>query len=103
LLPGAAVIVTHAGLGTVMNALSHGVPMLCMPMGRDQFFNAAMVERLGAGRVIDAIADAATISEELQAVLGDPAARAAAKRVAGAIAGYGGASEAVRELERVAA
>jgi UDP:flavonoid glycosyltransferase YjiC (YdhE family) len=103
LLPSASVIVTHAGLGTVMNALSHGVPMLCMPMGRDQFFNAAMIERLGTGRVIDASADTATISAGVQAVLEDPEPKAAAKRVASVIAGYGGATEAVSELERVAA
>jgi UDP:flavonoid glycosyltransferase YjiC (YdhE family) len=102
LLPRASTVVTHAGLGTVMSALAHGVPMLCLPMGRDQFFNAAMVERLSAGRVIDMAADATTISTEVQAVLEDPTAKAAAKGFASVIAGYGGAAEAVRELERLA-
>ena len=51
-LPHASLVVTHAGMGTVMSALSHGVPLLCLPLGRDQFFNAAMVERLGAGRAL---------------------------------------------------
>jgi UDP:flavonoid glycosyltransferase YjiC (YdhE family) len=101
LLPRASVVLTHAGLGTVMNALSHGVPMVCMPMGRDQFFNAAMVERLGAGRVIDMDADAATITASVQAVLEGAAVKAAAKRVASVIAGYGGGADAVRELERL--
>ena len=39
----------HAGLGTTMAALGHGVPLLCTPIGRDQFFNAEQVQTLGAG------------------------------------------------------
>jgi UDP:flavonoid glycosyltransferase YjiC (YdhE family) len=35
LLPRTDVVVTHAGLSTVMAALASGVPMVCMPMGRD--------------------------------------------------------------------
>lgn len=42
-LPKVSVVVTHGGLGTVMNALGHGIPVVCMPMGRDQFFNATRV------------------------------------------------------------
>jgi UDP:flavonoid glycosyltransferase YjiC (YdhE family) len=103
LLPAASIVVTHAGLGTVMNALSHGVPTLCMPMGRDQFFNAAMVERLGAGRVVDMNADEATIAASVRALLDDPAARDAAAGVASVIARYAGGADAERELERLAA
>lgn len=101
-LPHASVVVSHAGLGTVMSALSHGVPMVCVPMGRDQFFNAAMVERLGAGRVVMMDADADALRAEVQAVLDDPQAKAAAKAMAGVIAGYGGGADAIRELEALA-
>ena len=45
----AALVVTHCGHGTVMRALSHGRPMLCLPMGRDQNDNAARVVARGAG------------------------------------------------------
>jgi MGT family glycosyltransferase len=41
LLPDCALVVTHAGFGTVMAVLAHGVPLLCLPMGRDQHENAA--------------------------------------------------------------
>ena len=61
-LPKASLVVTHAGLGTVMTALSSGVPLLCLPMGRDQFFNAAQVEALGAGRMIPADTDAGAVA-----------------------------------------
>jgi hypothetical protein len=36
---------------TTMAALGHGVPLLCTPIGRDQFFNAERVQALGAGRM----------------------------------------------------
>ncbi len=99
LLPKASVVVTHAGMGTLMAALSHGVPVVCVPMGRDQFFNAAMVERLGLGRVVPPDAGPNAIRRAVNEVLDDDAVREAAKGFAAVIAGYGGAADAVRELE----
>lgn len=99
ILPSASLVITHAGLGTTMSALGHGVPLLCTPMGRDQFFNAEQVQALGAGRMLmpdsssDAIAHAATD------ILGDDRFKAGAKRMAVAISAYGGAAEAVDALE----
>jgi UDP:flavonoid glycosyltransferase YjiC (YdhE family) len=52
-LAEASVVVTHAGHGTVMKSLAAGVPMVCIPMGRDQKDNAARVLELGAGVRID--------------------------------------------------
>jgi hypothetical protein len=40
----ASLVITHAGLGNTMAALGRGVPLLCTPMGRDQFFNAGQVQ-----------------------------------------------------------
>ena len=47
--PSAAAVVTHAGHGTVIRALAVGVPLLCLPMGRDQPGNAARTVARGAG------------------------------------------------------
>lgn len=47
--PDASAIVTHAGMGTVTRALAHGLPLVCMPMGRDQDDIAARVRWHGAG------------------------------------------------------
>jgi UDP:flavonoid glycosyltransferase YjiC (YdhE family) len=102
ILPSTSLVITHAGAGTVMAALGHGVPTLCTPMGRDQFFNAGQVQALGAGRVLmpdsgsDAIARAATD------VLEDKSFAAGARRMATAIAGYGGARQAAATLEALA-
>ena len=102
-LPHASLVVTHGGLGTVMSALSHGVPLLCLPLGRDQFFNAAMVERLGAGRALSGESDGHAIADTVRELLDDDGARSGAKRMATVIAGYDGGTEAVSEIERVAA
>ena len=48
-LPNTDLVVTHAGLGTVMTAMAFGVPLLCVPMGRDQGGNAERVVQLGFG------------------------------------------------------
>jgi len=101
-LPAASVVVTHAGLGTVMAALTHGVPIVCMPMGRDQFFNAGRVAELGAGCMLSIDAAAGVIADAVTSVLADPAPRENAKRMAIAIADYGGATDAVDALETLA-
>ncbi len=102
-LPMASVVVTHAGLGTVMAALTHGVPLVCMPMGRDQFFNASRVAELGAGRMLPTDADEAMIADTVTSVVADPGLREGAKRMATAIASSGGSTAAVAELERLTA
>jgi UDP-N-acetylglucosamine:LPS N-acetylglucosamine transferase len=66
---GGGNVVTHAGLGSVVAALAHGVPMVCLPLTREQPENAQAVVRLGAGRALrpDAGVDeiAAAIREQL--------------------------------------
>jgi MGT family glycosyltransferase len=99
LLPSTSLVITHAGLGTVMAALGHGVPLLCMPMGRDQFFNAERVQTLGAGRMLIADVEVSAIVDAARAVLDDASCRAVAKQMAITISGYGGASDAVNALE----
>jgi len=101
LLPGASAMVTHCGLGTTLNGLAHGVPMVCAPMGRDQHFNAAMVARLGAGVPID-LEVPGSVTKAVEHVLGDPGPRAAAAAFAEVIAGHRGADAAAEALEQLA-
>jgi UDP:flavonoid glycosyltransferase YjiC (YdhE family) len=63
-LPRVSLVITHAGMGTVMAAMAYGVPMVCLPMGRDQDGNAARVERLGTGRVLPPSSSAAEIAAD---------------------------------------
>lgn len=85
-LPEAAVMVTHAGLGSVCAALVAGTPMVCVPLGREQPTNAAAVERTGTGvrltpdATVDDLAAAITavMGRDLPPVVVDPAPAIAA-------------------------
>jgi MGT family glycosyltransferase len=102
ILPSASLVITHAGAGTTMAALGHGVPLLCTPMGRDQFFNAEQVQTLGAGRMLLPDADSDAIALAAKDILADSHFAAEAKRMADAIGGYGGAARAAVALEALA-
>lgn len=54
LLPRAAALVHHGGIGTTAEALRAGIPQLVTPFAWDQFDNGARVAALGAGTVIPA-------------------------------------------------
>jgi UDP:flavonoid glycosyltransferase YjiC (YdhE family) len=86
LLPECALVVSHGGLGTVLRALAHGVPLLILPLGRDQGFNASRVEALGAGIALPLGASPQRIQAALGTLRSDASFRAAAARAAGRIA-----------------
>ena len=102
LLPNISLVITHAGLGTVMAALGAGVPLLCVPMGRDQFFNAERTEALGAGRMLPPDAGVSMIAAAATEILGDGTFTDAAKRMAAAIGTYDGARGAADVLASLA-
>jgi hypothetical protein len=81
-LPHADAVVTHAGLGTVLAALTNGVPLLCLPMGRDQGANSEHVEAWGAGRAISPDATVEEIRVALAELLDSPKYRYRARRMA---------------------
>jgi MGT family glycosyltransferase len=86
ILAEASVVVTHAGHGTVAKALAAGVPMVCMPMGRDQKDNSVRVVRLGAGVRLSPRSSPGRIAEAVSEVLHDPSYSAAARQFAGLLA-----------------
>jgi MGT family glycosyltransferase len=86
ILRKASLTITHAGHGTVMKSLAAGVPMVCIPMGRDQNDNAARVVHHGAGVRLPTRASTARIARAVDDVLAQPRYRIAAQRLATAIA-----------------
>jgi MGT family glycosyltransferase len=48
LLPLCTAVVSHAGAGTMLGALCHGLPQLCLPQGTDQPSNTAALVPTGA-------------------------------------------------------
>jgi MGT family glycosyltransferase len=51
-IAGAALTITHAGLNTVLDSLSQGVPLVVMPITYEQPAIGRRVERVGAGRML---------------------------------------------------
>lgn len=103
LLPLVSAVVTHCGHGTALKTLAAGVPMVCMPMGRDQNDTAARVVHNGAGVRLSPRAPVARIRTAVETVLHDRRYRAGAERMAAAIARERQATDVVAELEAVAA
>jgi rhamnosyltransferase subunit B len=54
LLPYAAALVHHGGIGTTAEALRAGTPQLVVPLAHDQFDNGARVTALGVGASLPA-------------------------------------------------
>jgi MGT family glycosyltransferase len=101
-LPHVSVTVTHAGHGTVVKSLAAGVPLVCVPMGRDQNEIARRVQVAGAGVTVRPGASSRAIAAAIRRVLRDPSYRRAAGRLADAIASETETDRAVAELEDMA-
>lgn len=101
IFPHAAAVVTHAGHGTVMRALAHGLPLVCLPMGRDQNDNAARVVAHGVGLRLRPSASPNRIRKAVSRVLEEVRFRAEAQRIGRIIADDAAADRAVAELEAV--
>ncbi len=102
LLRLAALVITHAGHGTVIRALAAGVPMLCMPMGRDQNDNAARVFARGTGLRLSPKAARAKIRDAVEQLLHDPTYKQRAQELGQQITRDAMESPAVDILEDVA-
>ena len=101
-LPGAALAITHAGTGTLLAAFAAGVPVLCVPLGRDQPANARRVDELGLGASLPPGSSAAEIRAAAKRLLADGAMSTRARELAERIRGCRGAIDAVETLERLA-
>ncbi len=95
----ASVVVTSCGHGTVMKTLAAGVPMVCIPMGRDQDATAARVVELGAGILLSPSATTAEIGEAIESVLRGEEYRSCARSLATMLATEHTAMDAVVEIE----
>jgi UDP:flavonoid glycosyltransferase YjiC (YdhE family) len=95
-------VVTHGGLGTTLRALAHGRPLLVLPLGRDQDFNAARVEELGAGLGLDAASSPDAIADAILRLGTGPSFREAARQAAVAIAAERADESAADALSRLA-
>ncbi|WP_324192048.1 glycosyltransferase [Nocardia puris] len=102
-LPGCSAVVTVGGLGTVLAAIEHEIPMVVVPVNADQPTNAARCERLGIGTTIPvARATPAAISAAVTRALTDGPARARMSALAAELRALPSADEAAELVENVA-
>jgi UDP:flavonoid glycosyltransferase YjiC (YdhE family) len=102
-LPRAAALVHHGGIGTAAQAYAAGVPQLVMPMAFDQPDNALRAQRLGVARfVLPKRFTGESVAAALRALLDDPAVAAAAARRRDELRDVDGVALACDALERSA-
>jgi MGT family glycosyltransferase len=96
--PHASAVITHCGHASTLRPLMAGVPLICLPLGRDQPDNAARVTERGAGLRVSPEAPTEAIADAVRAVLSEPGYRAAATALGARIAADVAARSAEREL-----
>ena len=102
LVKRATLVITHAGLNTVLESLSEGVPMVCIPLGNDQPGVAARVKARGAGVVVHPRrVNAKRLRSAVRAVLENDSYRLAARKIQSAIAEVDGLNRAADIIEDV--
>ncbi len=103
-LPRAAAMVHHGGLGTTAHAIAAGIPQIAVPLSDDQPDNAARVERLGAGlRLSPGDYKAASVARKLQSLIDSEQVRITCRRLAASLASQNSLGEACRLIEDWAA
>ncbi len=101
-LAHSSAMITHAGHGSVIRGLASGVPLLCIPMGRDQNDVAARVVHRGAGLQLKVGAGPDRIRAALGRLIHEPHFRQSAVALGEAIRRDAANSTVVDELVQVA-
>lgn len=102
ILPGADVLISHGGHGTVAKGLVAGVPQLVIPLGRDQPDNAARVVAAGAGLRLPKNAEPAAIARAVHRLLTEASFRQRAAGLGDIMHADASSSTALDELESLA-
>jgi zeaxanthin glucosyltransferase len=98
----AKLVISHAGLNTVMDSMSQGVPMVAVPLTYEQPAIAARLRWSGAGEVIPlAKFSVENLTKTIQRVLESPAYYQAAAKIAQDIQTAGGVERAADIIEAV--
>ena len=102
-MPQCAVVVCHAGHGTVARSLASGVPLVACPAAGDMAENAARVAWSGAGVSLPRrLTTAGGVRLAVRAVLSEPAYTGRARQLAAWAAEHEGGTAAALEVERLA-
>lgn len=102
-LPYIDLVVHHGGTGTMLGALSKGLPQLILPQGADQFINAGIIVSAGLGLSLepDSVSPESVV-EAARALLSDSSYRDAALRICHEIAAMPHPAEVLATLVQLA-
>lgn len=99
-LARASGFLTHAGMGSTMEALYHGVPMLTLPQMPEQVVNADRITQLSLGHRLDpATLDPATLRRAAEEITSSPRIRASVDRMRSHARAGGGAVAGAEAIE----
>jgi rhamnosyltransferase subunit B len=103
ILPRAAMLVYHGGIGTLAQTVKAGIPHLVVPNGHDQFDNGFRIERLGLGRSIPQTAyRAGKVAGAIRSLLDDGELRTRCRDVSRRIDSDAALTRACELIERLA-
>ncbi|GAC1313333.1 MAG: glycosyltransferase [Acidimicrobiales bacterium] len=98
-----AVVVSHAGSGTFLAALTQGLPQLCLPQAADQFLNGRACVQAGAGLTLTPPeASVEAIATAVKRLLDDPTFGQGAAQVGGELVAMPSPADVVPILEALA-
>jgi UDP:flavonoid glycosyltransferase YjiC (YdhE family) len=104
ILPHCQAMLCHAGFNTMMGCLSAGVPIVCVPLGSDQEYNARACDTDGLGLMLkDGEASPERIRAAVRRVLDEPSFAKNARAFREDMAHRPGFPAAVRRIEALAA
>ena len=104
ILPRCQAMLCHAGFNTMLGCLATGTPVVCVPIGSDQEFNARKIAAGGLGLWLrDAEASVEQIRAAMRRVLTEPSFSATARAFADGMAHRPGFHAAIRRIETLAA
>ncbi|MCA4900321.1 MAG: hypothetical protein ING88_16200 [Cytophagales bacterium] len=95
--------VIHGGFGTIKECIALGVPMVIVPLGRDQFINASIVESCGAGIIVNLSTPSCELrmSSALDQVMNDPSYREKIVKLQNEMVQYAGLQSAAAAIQQI--
>lgn len=102
LIEAADLFITHAGFGSVREALRAGTPMVALPIIGDEPYHAARCAELGVAKVVPPTAGPRVIGRACAKVLAGPEYRTAARRVSRVMLTLPGVDVLVEDLGQLA-
>ena len=104
LISKASLVITHAGMNTVLGSLSSGTPMIAIPIANEQPGIASRLAKTGAGEVISLKQlTASKLRETIQRVMKEDSYKQNALRLQEIIRHAGGVSRAADIIEQAVA